>query len=823
MGNTLRDLRYSIRSLGKNPGFAAVAVLTLALGIGVNSAVFSIVNAYLFRPLPVKDPEQLVVVATKDNTLEFPYEVSYPNYEDIRDRTEVFSDVVAFQNGVVSMSADDRAERVWVEWVTGNYFSMLGVEAAIGRTFAPEEGKITASQPVVVVSHAYWKSRFGASPAAVGKTVKLNGHPLTIIGVLPESFTGTESILKLDMYLPLGLEDQLEPASAGWLKNRNDTGLRVMGRLKPGASLEQARAAVGVLASQLQQEYPVTNKGVSFFAALETNARPVISIADSIPRIAGVFSALVALVLLIACANVANLTLARATARQKEIAIRLALGASRARIIRLMLSESMVLSFLGGCGGLVLALWATDWLASIRVSTDAPVNFNLRPDWRVLAFSVLVALVAGLVSGVAPAFQTSRPNLNESLKEGGRGAGGGSTRHRIRNLLVVSQVAVSLLVLICAGLFTQSAKNAERIDLGFRTENLAMMSMDLGPQGYDKERGRQFYKQLAERVRALPGVSTVALARDTQLGYNNHTEEIVPEGRTPTPEEGRTSVFFNVVSPDYFETVGTSLLAGREFTERDNESAPGVAVVNEAMARRFWTGSDSIDGALGKRFRVGRDGPNVQVVGVARDSKYVFLGEESRSFFYTPFAQRYRSDMTLFIHSAGDPASVIAAARQVVTDIDRDLPVYDAKTMTTHLRDGIALLFVRMGAKLAGGFGLLGLVLALVGIYGVVTYSVTQRTHEIGIRVALGANRSDVLKLVLGQGFILTLAGVAIGLAGALAVTRVMSSLLYGVSTTDPLTFALVPVLLTVVALAASFIPARRAMRVDPMIALRYE
>jgi predicted permease len=823
MDTIWQDLRFAGRALLKNPAFTVVAVITLALGIGVNSAVFSIVNAYLFRPLPVKNPDQLVVVATKDNTLEVPYEMSYPNYEDVRDRADVFSDTVAFEGGVVSLSADDRAERVWVEWVTGNYFSMLGVEAALGRTFTPEEGKITASQPVVVVSHGYWKSRFAGSASAIGRTVKLNGHPFTIIGVAPETFSGTDSILKLEMYLPLGMEDQLEPSIAGWLNRRGSNSLRVMGRLKPEVSVEQAKSAVSVLASQLQREYPDTNKGVDFVAALETHARPVISVADWVPRIASVFSALVALVLLIACANVANITLARASARQKEIAIRSALGASRARIIRLMLSESMLLSMLGGGAGLVLALWAIDWLSSIRVSTDAPVNFDLHPDWRVLVFSVLVALAAGLVSGVAPAFQTSRPNLNESLKEGGRGSGSGSSRHRIRNLLVVSQVAVSLLVLICAGLFMQSAKNAEKMDLGFRTENLLMLTIDLGLQGYDKEKGKRFYQQLTERVRTLPGVSSVALARDTQLGYSNHNEEIVLEGRTPTPEEARTNIFNNTVGTDYFETVGTPILAGRDFAERDDESAPQVAVVNETMARRLWSETGSIEGALGKRFRLGREGPYVSVVGVARDSKYVFLGEEPRPFMYIPFSQRYRSEMTLFIHSAGDPASLIAAARRIVGEMDTDLPVYDAKTMATHLRDGIALLFVRLGAKLAGAFGLLGLVLAVVGIYGVVSYSVTQRTHEIGLRVALGANRSDVLRLVLGQGLMLTIGGVAIGLAAALAVTRVMSSLLYGVSATDPVTFAIVPLLLTGVALAASFIPARRAMRVDPMVALRYE
>ena len=472
---------------------------------------------------------------------------------------------------------------------------------------------------------------------------------------------------------------------------------------------------------------------------------------------------------------------------------------------------------------MIIALWTSDWLANVRISTDAPVNFDLHADWRVLAFSVLVALIAGVVSGVAPALQSSRPNLIEALKEGGRSAGAGTSRHRVRNVLVVSQVAVSLLVLICAGLFTQSAKSAERIDLGFRTENLSMLSVDVRLLGYDKEKGKRFFQQLTEQVRALPGVSSVALARDTQLGYNNHTEDVLVEGRTATADRDGTNIFFNLVGPEYFQTVGTTMLAGREFTERDNETSPGVAIVNESMARRFWSGNDPLDNALGKRFRLGREGPYVEVVGVARDSKYVFLGDESRSFFYIPFAQRYRGEMTLFIHSRGDAASVIAAARQIVGQIDRDLPVYDAKTMTSHLHDGVALIFVRLGAKLAGAFGLLGLILAVVGLYGVVSYAVTQRTHEIGVRVALGAKRREVLKLVLGQGLVLTGIGIAVGMGAALAVTRVMSSLLYGVSTTDPLTFILVPLLLTGVALAASFVPARRAMKVDPMVALRYE
>ncbi|HXG64813.1 MAG TPA: ABC transporter permease, partial [Blastocatellia bacterium] len=391
--------------------------------------------------------------------------------------------------------------------------------------------------------------------------------------------------------------------------------------------------------------------------------------------------------------------------------------------------------------------------------------------------------------------------------------------NRLRNALVVSQVAVSLVVLICAGLFIQSSRNAEKMDLGFRTENLFMMSVDVELQGYDQARGKQFYKQALDRARTLPGVLSAAISRNTPLGYNNTSEDIILEGRLPSAEEDRLNIFFNVVSTDYFQTLGIPILQGRDFTERDDESAPKVAIVNETMARRLWPGQDP----LGKRFRFGREGALVEVVGVARDGKYVFLGEVPRPFFYVPLAQNYRSDVTLFLHTAGDPAGLTAGARQVVRELDKDMPVYDVKTMTSHLRDGLALLFVRLGAALASAFGLLGLTLAVVGIYGVISYTVSQRTHEIGLRMALGAQSGDVLRMVIGRGIVLTLIGVGIGLAAALALTRVMTSLLYGVSATDPATFIGIPLLFAAVALAASFIPARRAMKVDPMVALRHE
>ena len=814
-----QDVKFGVRALLKNPGFTAVAVTTLALGIGVNSTVFSIVNAYLFRPLPVRDPAQLVAMGTRDNAMEIPYEVSYPNYADLRDRTEVFSDVIAFENDAFNLSADGQPERTFAQFVTGNYFSMLGVDAVIGRTFTAEEGRVPGAQPVVVLSYPYWQRRFGGQQSVVGRAVKLNGIPFTIIGVAPQSFKGTEAVLSLDIYIPLGTSDRLYPRRGGRFEQRGDSGLRVLGRLKPGVTLEQARAAVNVLASQLEQEYPLTNKGLSFAIELETHSRPVISIAESVPRIAGVFMLLVALVLLIACANVANLMLARATARQKEFAIRIALGASRARIIRLLLSESMMLAIAGGIVGCLLSFWAIDWLAHIRLSTDAPVRFDITPDWRVQLFSLGIAIVTGFIAGLAPAFQTSHPNLNETLKEGGRSSAA-SGRHRIRSLLVVGQVAVSLLVLICAGLFIQSARNAEKIDIGFRTENLSMASMDPEAQGYDEARGRHFYRQLTDRVKTLPGVLDASVASGTPLGYNNSSMDVYFEGRAAgRPEEDRTTVFCNTVGAGYFQTMGTTLLKGREFTERDNVSSPKVAVINETMARRYWPDQD----AVGKRFAITRGGPYLEVVGIARDGKYMFLGEDPRAFFYLPFEQNYRGEMTLFVHNASDDAGVLAGVRQVVRELDGDLPIYDAKTMISHLRDGLALLFVRMGARLATTFGLLGLVLAVVGVYGVVSYSVSQRIHEIGIRVALGANAGDVVRLVIRQGLTLTIAGVAVGLVAAFTVTRVLASLLYDVSATDPLTFGVIALILAGVALAASLIPARRALKVDPMVALRYE
>jgi predicted permease len=467
----------------------------------------------------------------------------------------------------------------------------------------------------------------------------------------------------------------------------------------------------------------------------------------------------------------------------------------------------------------LFAVWATDWISSISISTDAPFRFDISPDWSVFGFSLTVALIAGVISGIAPAIQASRPDLNEALKEGGRQSAGSTSRQRLRSLLVVSEVAVSLVVLICAGLFIRSASNAEKIDLGFRTENLFMFSVDVGLQGYDRVRGEQFYKRLGDRLESLPGVESVSMSRNVPLGYSNNLTDVFIDELAQTGEENKDSVFSTSVGKNFFQTIGTPILMGRDFTERDDEAAPKVAIINQAMADRFWPGQHP----LGKRFRLSRDGPPVEVVGIARDWKYLFIGEEPRPFLFLPATQNYRSDMIFYLYGRADAAGLFAALRGAVQGLDSELPIYDVKTMQSHLRDGIALVFVRLGATLAAVFGLLGLALAVVGIYGVISYTVAQRTHEIGIRMALGASFGDVLRLVIRQGLALTLAGVAIGLAGAVALTRVMSSLLYGVSPTDALTFLIISAMLSAVALLASYIPARRAAKVDPMIALRHE
>jgi predicted permease len=817
MENLWKDLSYAWRMLIKSPGFAIVAVLALGLAIGANTAIFSLFNGIMWRPLPVKDPQQLVVVAAKQRGLDFPLPLSYLDFQDYRQLKAVFSDMCGYVPSPVNLQADGRPTRAWVELVTGNYFSMLGIEAARGRTFAADEGWVAGKDALIVLSYKYWQTRFGSDPGILGRTVQLNKHPFTIIGVAPERYHGAYYFLEPDFYIPvttMGLLGQ------GYdLDKRGATFLRVLARLQPGVTPAQALAAAQPTDRRLAQEFPEDHKDMSLVVIPELKSRPEPGLLSAFMATAvWVFMSLAGLVLLIACANVANLILARANGRRKELAMRFALGASRWRVIRQLLTESVLLAFCGGIAGLIFARWAAMGLTSIRIPTDLPLRlFDLRLDWRVFAFSFLAALVSGVVAGLLPALQAHRTDLASTLKLGGRSGGGSTGHHRFRNALVVAQVAVSLLLLACAGFFIRSFQNSANVDMGFRVDHTLMMSVDLGLQGYSDERGQQFYKQVSDRVKSLPGVRDAAFTAYIPMGYENDLVSVYPDGQPTDNKSDAETSFNNEVQPGYFRALGVHVTKGREFTEADSSTAPKVAIINETFASKIWPGQDPI----GKTFRTEKNGPAIQVVGLTRTGKYAFLYETPQLFVYFPMAQRYVAAATLMVYSQDDPLRLVGPVRDQIQQLDASLPVFDVNTMEAHVEYGKPLLPARLGAMLVGAFGMLGLVLATVGVYGVVSYSVSQRTQEIGIRSALGARRWNVLGMVLKQGMIMALIGTAIGIVLAFLLFRGLHSVLYGVASTDLVTLAAVSTLLLAIAFVASYIPALRATQVDPVVALR--
>jgi len=818
MENLWNDLRYALRMLRKSPGFTAVAVLALGLGIGANTAIFSIFNGILWRPLPVQDPQQLVVLVTKTPGLDFPTNLSYPDFQDYRQLKAAFSDLVGFTSTPVNFGAEGRPERAWADLVTGNYFSMLGLEAVCGRTFAGEEGWVPGKDPLIVLGYKFWQRRFGGDPAVVGRTVLVNQHPFTILGVAPEGYHGAYYFLEPDFYLPLTTLGLLDANQADDLNKRSSPFLHVLGRLQPGVAPAQAAAAAEPTARRLAQEFSDSHKDMSLLVMPELSARPEPGLGGFMSTAVVVFMALVGLVLLIACANVANLILARANGRRKEIATRTALGASRWRMMRQLLTESVLLALCGGVVGLIFARWAALALMSIHIPTEIPLRlFDLRMDWRIFAFSFIAALMTGVAAGMVPALQTSRRDLADVLKVGGRSGGASTGHHRFRNALVIAQVAVSLLLLACAGFFIRSFQNSARVDMGFRVDHTLMVSMDLGLQGYSEARGQQFYKQLSERIKALPGARGASFAAYIPMGYDNSLVSVFPEGQVIDEKSKAETAFDDEVQPDYFGAAGVPVVEGREFSEADTAASPKVAIVNDTFAKKIWPGQD----ALGKVFRTEKNGPAIQVVGLTRTGKYLFLYETPQLFVYFPLAQHYVSGATLMVHSEDDPQRLTEPVREQIRQSDGGLPVFDVKTMEAHVRYGKPLLPARLGAMLAGAFGVLGLVLASVGVYGVVSYSVSQRTQEIGIRTALGAQRWNVLGLVLKQGMTMALIGTCAGVALALLLFRGLHSVLYGVESTDLVTLASVSVLLLIVAFAASSVPALRAAQVDPVVALR--
>lgn len=815
MDSLIKDIRYAVRSL-KRPGFVAIAMITLALGIGANTAIFSLVNTVLLRSLPVDRPAEIVSVAVrgKDDSMSA---FSYPNYKDFRDKNDVLSGLLVYRFVPLSLSRSGVNERIWGYEVSGNYFDVLGVKAIKGRTFLPEEDRTPNSHPVIVLSYDSWQKRFGGDPNLVGRDVLINNHQFQVIGIAPEGFKGTEFVYSPELWIPAMMMEWAEPGST-WLDDRNSRNFFGVGRLKPGVTTGQAEASLNLLSQQLGKEYPDDNEGQSI--KLDAPGFILPELRGAVVSFTWVLMAAVGLVLLVTCTNLAGLMLARATDRRKEIAIRLAMGANRFRLIRQLLTESVLLSLLGGAAGLLLALWIVKLLLALKPPIDFPLALDVSIDWRVLFFSLGVSIAAGVIFGLAPSLQATRPNLVRTLKD--TAAQGGAARTRLRSVLVVAQIAISLVVLIAAGLVVRTLQQLQTMNPGFDPNNALTMSFDLGLQGYDEPRGQQFYNQLIERVRALPGVESAAISNYVPLSINYNSRNIFIEGKPAERGENVPLSMNASAGPGYFKTMATTIVHGREFTDHDHEKTEKVAIVNETFVRRLMPELQNSAEAVGKRFSFGSaTGPFRRIVGVAKDGKYFNIAEDPRAFVWTPTSQDYSSTGILLVRTKGAPESMLAPVRGQIQALDPNLPVFDVNTLNTHMR--LALFPAKVAATVLGVFGLVALMLAAIGVYGITSYAVAQRTHEIGVRLALGAQLGDVLRLVLSHGLKLTLIGAAIGIAGAYLATRAITSVLYGVSATDPLTFGFVSLLLVGVALVASYVPARRATKVEPLIALRNE
>jgi putative ABC transport system permease protein len=798
MQSLWQDLRYGVRMLLKKPGFTSIAIITLALGIGANTAIFSVVDAVVFRPLPYDEPARLVQVWPVNLRHGGEGGVPYPNFADWRDRNRIFEQIGAYGEKYFIVTGGDEAQRIRGAGISPSLFPLLRVKPAFGRVLLPEDDRVEAS-PVVLLSHRLWRERFGADPQVIGRTLTLDGKTFAVIGVMPSRFHFPE---EAELWVPVA------HVYTGILANRNAGSLQVIGRLKFGVSLEHAQAEMEAISRQLEQEYPNANTGwsVRLIPQLET-------MIGNIQRTLLIILGAVGFVLLIACANVANLSLARGAARRKEVAIRVALGATRLRLIRQYLTESILLAFLGGGMGVLLALWSVSLLVTSLPDTMPRTN-DIGIDGRVLGFTFLVSILTGVLFGLAPALQGSKPELNEVLKEGGGKATGSHGRNRLRGLLVVAEVALSLVLLAGAGLLIKSFWHLQQVNPGYKYENALAISLSLSNHKYpEKKQQAAFYRQALSRLEALPGVTSAGASTLLPLSGNRSRQSFRIEGRAPSSPGEILEAHDRSISPGYFRASGIPLLRGRTFTEADNADAAPVVIINETMARRFWRGGD----ALGNRIRVDRT--TREIVGIVGDVKHWRLEADLTAEMYVPYPQNPAPWLNFVVRTETDQQSMAAAVRNELRKIDRDQPITEITTLAQLRSRSVAQ--SRLNTLLVGLFAAIAMVLAAIGVYGVISYSVTQRTHEIGIRVALGARAGDVLKLVFRQGMALVFIGIAIGLAASFALTRLMKGLLFGVSSTDPLTFIVIALLLSFVALLACWIPASRATKVDPMVALR--
>jgi predicted permease len=841
MQTLLQDLRYGLRILWKSPGFTAVAVLTLALGIGANTAIFSIVNSVLLRPLPFPNPDQLIAVNEKDMRGEMPGGVmantSYPDFFDWRSQNHVFENIAAFRHAGYTLSGAGTPLHIDAQIVSAEFFSVLGVPPSLGRGFRREEemGRFA------VLSHELWQSKYAADPEILGKVITLDGQPYTVVGVTPAGFLFPIQSSPQQLWTSLGEDAHADAGDRPATSERGQHMLDVIARLKPGASLNQAQAEMNVIAEALAKQYPNDN-GKRFATYVVPEIEHIVG--DTRPALLMLLAA-VGCVLLIACANIANLTLARATKRNKEIAIRAALGAGRGRVMRQLLTESVLLAIVGGLFGLTISAFGVQVLLRFGPQ-NVPRLAQVRLDWHVLVFTLLLAVVTGLIFGLAPALHGSRTNLSESLKDRGQDPGAGG-QHRMRAALVVAETAIGLVLLVGAGLLIRSFYSLLHVNPGFDPHNVLTMRVDLPDSRYSEQQQINFYHDLLARVQELPGVVAAGGIFPLPLTTSDINVTFGMEGR-PVPEAEEPSAGFRSVSPSYFQTMGIPLLRGRAFEERDNENSPPVVIINQEFARRYFPNEDPIGKRIKPGFAIHGDPLMREIVGVVGSVKDHSLSGNFRPEFYFTYSQAMAGDMTICVRTVRDPKVLSSEAQNSITSTGTGVLVYDVRTMDDYIaaavRDSIAsmdkelpMFNVRTMAEYVGAslgqsrfdallltlFAALALALTMVGIYGVMAYTVAQRTREIGIRIALGASRSDVSRMILGRGFVITGLGLLIGIAGALALTRFLSSFLYQVKPVDPLTFAVVSALLGAISLLASYVPAWRAARVDPMVALRYE
>jgi predicted permease len=821
-----RDCTYAVRTLIKQPTLTLVVIVTLALGIGANTAIFSIVNGLILRPLPIANPQEVVYLAFPNGPGIFDATFSYAEFTQIRQQTrDIFHDQAAmiygglagFANGADGLTVDEKTEAVQTAFVTGNFFSLLGLPPYQGRLLLPSEGNAAGADPVVVLGYRYWKTRFSADPHIVGKKGKINGQPVTIVGIAPKDFDGITPIVAMQAYLPLGMATVDSGGTTSFISDPKMRTFIVVARMKSTMSLDKVRSILNVIGQRLFQQYPRTAES-SALCALALRPPGGLSQPDVFPRVANLFLLLAALVLLLACINVANLLFVRGNARQREMAVRTALGASKARLIRQLLTESTLLAVLGGIAGLLLGLNTRRVLSALPLESELPIRLDFPFDWRVFAYASAIALSTGVLVGLFPALRMRFYSLREMLLGVGRSST--AVRQRLRSILVAVQVGGSLTLLIVAGLFLRSLQSAQRADLGFDPRNVLNLNIDPREIGYTQQQGVAFYQELLRRVRAAPGVGSASTASTVPMGETVSGDDLIIPGFPPGPNQAPPHAIYTAVSSGNFKTMSVPQLRGRDFQDSDDAHAPRVAIINEAMAARFWSNQDPI----GKKFRRSGDHENqIEIVGVVKNTRLEALYGPFQEAFYLPFEQAYTSSQILQVRAAANPEAKSRELVGIIQSIAPTMPVYGVRTMTRALHNLNGLLLFQLGAALAGALGALGLALAVVGIYGVTCYSVSRRTAEIGIRMALGAEPGQVLRTIGRQGFILIAAGLAGGWLAAFAIGSLLGDFLVGVSPRDPATYVVVSLLLAAIALLASYVPARRATLIDPMAALRYE